>query len=122
MKRYPKDIYSEPATIDPDTLAKRGSEQNGICSNPFLEHAFKTVEYRIKITVSKDGSWKYDEDTVLKIRGQSKLFHHIDRSTLTRIGLAVPNPMMRGRKPRRSWLRTVHQHCIHKQMEEPWLS
>ena len=30
--------------------ATRGCETYGICSNPFLEHAFKTVEFRIKVT------------------------------------------------------------------------
>ncbi|MFM9882217.1 MAG: FABP family protein [Burkholderiales bacterium] len=78
-----------------ELVAKRGREQNGICSNPFLEYAFKTVEYRIKVTINRDGSWKYDEDTVLKIRGRGKLFHHTDRSTLTRIGAPTPNPMAR---------------------------
>ncbi|MFN0303804.1 MAG: FABP family protein [Burkholderiales bacterium] len=89
---------AKPAAKRFELIAKRGQTQNGISSNPFLEHAFKTVEYRIKVTINKDGSWKYDEDTVLKIRGQTKLFHHTDRSTLTRIGAPIPNPMARRKK------------------------
>ncbi len=33
--------------------AQRGSTVNGICSNPFLEHAFRTLEW--SITVTTDG-------------------------------------------------------------------
>ena len=67
----------------------------GIRSAPFLEHAFRTVEYRIKVTVNDDGTWSYDEDTVLMIRGQSEPFHHTDRSTLARVAAPTPNPLAR---------------------------
>ena len=75
--------------------ATRGLETFGICSNPFLEHAFKTVEFRIKVTINADGTWSYDEDTVLMIRGQTEPFHHTDRNTLSKIGEATPNPLAR---------------------------
>ena len=32
-----------------ELVATRGSETYGICSTPFLEYAFRTVEYRIKV-------------------------------------------------------------------------
>jgi hypothetical protein len=35
----------------------------GIRSAPFLEHAFKTIEFRIKVRINADGTWSYDEDT-----------------------------------------------------------
>ena len=76
-----------------ELVATRGTETYGICSNPFLEHAFKTVEYRIKVDINADGTWSYDEDTVLMIRGQTEPFHHTDRNTLTRIGAPTPNPL-----------------------------
>jgi hypothetical protein len=79
-----------------ELVATRGATTNGICSNPFLEYAFKTVEYRIKVTISLDGRWAYDEDTVLMVRGQSEPFHHTDRSILTKIGEPTPNPLARG--------------------------
>jgi hypothetical protein len=66
----------------------------GIVSNPFLEHAFNTVEYRIAVTVG-DGVWAYDEDTVLRIRGQEELFHHTDRNSLTLVAPPTPNPLAR---------------------------
>ena len=77
--------------------ASRGVETYGICSTPFLEYAFKTVEFRIKVTINPDGTWSYEEDTVLMIRGKSEPFHHTDRNTLTRIGEPTPNPLARGR-------------------------
>jgi len=78
-----------------ELLASRGSETYGICSTPFLEYAFKTVEYRIKVTINPDGTWSYDEDTVLMIRGKTEPFHHTDRNTLTKIGEPTPNPLAR---------------------------
>jgi len=76
-----------------ELVATRGTEVYGICSNPFIEHAFKTLEYRIKVTINADGTWSYDSDTVMMIRGQSEPFHHTDRNTLTRIGEPLPNPL-----------------------------
>src|SRR5262249_25586874 len=76
-----------------ELAATRGVETYGICSTPFLEHAFKTVEFRIKVTINADGTWSYDEDTVMMIRGQSEPFHHTDRNTLTRIAEPKPNPV-----------------------------
>ena len=78
-----------------ELVATRGTETFGICSNPFLEHAFRTVEFRIKVTINADGTWSYDEDTVLMIRGQAESFHHTDRNTLSKIGEATPNPLAR---------------------------
>ena len=84
-----------------ELVAKRGSTANGICSGPFLEHAFTTVEYRIKVTLNADGTWQYDEDTVLMIRGKTEPFHHTDRNVLTRIAEPTPNPLAKavGAKP-----------------------
>jgi len=76
-----------------ELVATRGLETYGICSTPFLEYAFKTVEFRIKVTINPDGTWTYDEDTVLMIKGKEEPFHHTDRSTLTKIGEPTPNPM-----------------------------
>ena len=89
-------MASGTATADAtsfELVATRGSEVYGICSNPFLEFAFQTVEYRIKVTTNADGTWSYDSDTVMNIRGQSEPFHHTDRNTLTRIGAPLPNPL-----------------------------
>lgn len=119
MEQFPEDIYTEPSNLDVDTLrnlgpltamavgkaaadakefelvATKGDASYGICSTPFLEYAFDTVEYRIKVAINPDGTWSYDEDTVLMIRGRAEPFHHTDRNTLTRIGEPIPNPLAR---------------------------
>ena len=79
-----------------EVSAKRGEATFGICSSPFLEHAFRTDSYRIAVTVHPDGRWSYEEDTVLAVRGQAEPFHHTDRNTLRKVAEPTPNPLMRG--------------------------
>ena len=73
--------------------AIRGSLTNGIVSGPFLEYAFRTESCTIAVTINADGTWSYEQDTVLIVRGQSEPFHHTDRNTLRKIGEATPNPV-----------------------------
>jgi Uncharacterized conserved protein len=80
-----------------ELTARRGSETFGICSGPFIEHAFRTLAFRIGVTIHDDGTWSYEEDTVMMVRGQSEPFHHTDRNILTRIGEPLPNPLARER-------------------------
>lgn len=75
--------------------AVKGDAHFGICSTPFLGHAFDTVAFEIKVSVHADGTWTYEEDTVLKILGQEALFHHTDRNTLVKLAEPVPNPLAR---------------------------
>jgi hypothetical protein len=78
-----------------EVCATRGTTAYGICSTPFLEYAFTTVEFRLKVTVNPNDSWSYEEDTVLQVRGRQEPFHHVDRNTLSRIGDPTPNPLAR---------------------------
>jgi hypothetical protein len=80
-----------------ELAGKRGETTFGICSVPFLEYAFQTVEFRIRVAINADGTWSYEEDTVLMIRGQAEPFHHTDRNTLTKIGDPTPNPLAQAR-------------------------
>jgi hypothetical protein len=73
--------------------ATREATTNGICSNPFLEWAFRTIEFHVQVTVNPDDTWEYEEDTLLMVRGQSTPFHHHDRSVLQRVGMPNPNPL-----------------------------
>ena len=73
------------------------AKREAIVSAPFLEHAFRTIEFRIKVSINPDGTWSYDEDTVMMVRGKPEPFHHTDRNTLSRIGEATPNPLARTR-------------------------
>jgi len=73
--------------------AKRGTTDYGICSNPFLEENFRTDSFTITVTIHDDGSWSYDEDTVMQIKGQDEAFHHRDTNRLTRVAPPTPNPV-----------------------------
>ena len=86
------------AAVDATTfelVATQGLQTWGICSAPFLQQAFRTTEFRIRVSCHADGSWSYEEDTVLQIQGQSEPFHHVDRNTLSRVAEATPNPLAR---------------------------
>jgi hypothetical protein len=72
--------------------AVRGSLTNGIVSGPFLEYAFRTESCTVDVTINDDGTWSYEQDTVLLVRGQPEPFHHTDRNTLRKIGEPTPNP------------------------------
>jgi hypothetical protein len=84
-----------PDTREFELTAEVGSEVHGILSNPFLDEAFRTLSYRIHVTVNEDGTWSYEEEGVLVIPDRQEPFHHTDRNTLTRVALPVPNPLAR---------------------------
>ena len=93
-------LASGPATADAtdfELACEVGSEVYGILSNPFLDANFRTVSYRIHVTVHPDGTWSYEEEGRLQIPGRDELFSHIDRNTLTRVGEPEPNPLARAR-------------------------
>jgi hypothetical protein len=71
--------------------ARRDTTVNGICSGPFLEYAFKTLEYSIKVEILSENSWSYGMDTLLEVYGYKEPFHHTDKGTLIRIAQPVPN-------------------------------
>lgn len=76
--------------VDPDSKsfslkAEAGSEVFGINSGPFLDQEFKTVRYHVDLRFNADGSLSYEEDTVMRIKGQAELFHHTDQNTLRRV-------------------------------------
>ncbi len=75
--------------------AKDDDRHSGISSNPFLDYAFRTVEFRIEVSINDDGTWSYEQDTVMKIKDQAELFHHVDNNTLYKVGEATPNPLAR---------------------------
>jgi hypothetical protein len=85
-----------PATPDATSFevsAVLGSEVYGILSNPFLGDAYRTLSFRMLVTLHDDDTWSYEEDTVMQIPDRADPFHHIDRDTLTRIAEPSPNPL-----------------------------
>ena len=87
---------AEPDATEFTVSAEIGSAVNGIISNPFLERAFRTVSFRIHVVVNADGTWSYDQETVLEIPGRSDPFRHVDRNTLSRVEAPTPNPLAAG--------------------------
>lgn len=83
---------AEPNAKTFTVKAERGSFTNGILSNPFIEQNFRTESYEITIKINNDGTWSYEQDTVLIIPDRNEPFHHTDRNRLTKIGEATPNP------------------------------
>ena len=73
--------------------AVRGSETQGIVSNPFLERAFKTLRVTIEVTLHPDGTWSYEQDTVMSVAGANDPFHHTNRNTLRKLAEPTPNPL-----------------------------
>jgi hypothetical protein len=86
---------AEPDATEFEVRAAVGSEVYGILSNPFLDQAFRTLSYRMTVTVNPDETWSYDEEGVLAIPDRDEPFSHIDHNTLTRIGPPTPNPLAR---------------------------
>lgn len=89
-------LANGPATADATEFELRatlGTEVYGILSNPFLDANFRTVDYRIRVTLHDDGTWSYEEEGRLEIPGRSELFSHRDANTLTRIAPPTPNPL-----------------------------
>jgi hypothetical protein len=84
---------ASPDARDFELTATLGSEVYGILSNPFLYQAFRTLSYRIHVTINGDGTWSYEEEGVLQIPGKDEPFSHIDRNTLTRVGPPELNPL-----------------------------
>ena len=72
--------------------AQRGSLTNGIISNPFLEQAFRTESYTITVKINDDGTWVYEQDTVMIIPGKPEPFHHTDKNRLVKVGEPKLNP------------------------------
>ncbi|MBV9661620.1 MAG: FABP family protein [Acidimicrobiales bacterium] len=76
-----------------EVTATLGSEVYGILSNPFLDSAFRTVKFHVRVTVNKDGTWSYEEHTQLRISDRADLVDHVDRNTLRRIAEPTLNPL-----------------------------
>jgi len=76
---------AEPGAKSFKLSADVGSATYGVLSNRFLDKEFKTVRYELSVTVHGEGSWSYEENTQLQIKGQKKLFDHIDKNTLRRV-------------------------------------
>lgn len=78
-----------------ELVSAYGSSINGVCSNPFLDHSKRTLEFRIKVDIHDDGTWSYEQDTVLKFITHDEPFHHTDRNRMHKVAEPTPNWVMR---------------------------
>ena len=67
----------------------------GSVSNPFLDQAFRTLSYRIHVTINDDGTWSYEEEGVLadpRSRGAraSHRPQHLDPQDPAPTGATIP--------------------------------
>ena len=88
-------------TAEPDARrftvrATLGSPVAGIVSATFLNENFRTVEYSLTLTVNDDGTFAYEQDTVLQVAARPQPFHHVDRNLLRRTAGPRPNPVLLG--------------------------
>ncbi len=66
--------------------AKLGDPQYNIGENKYLAQNASTVSYDVKITINDDGTWSYDETTMLRMAVMNnEMFAHTDSATLKRI-------------------------------------
>lgn len=62
-----------------------GSNTYGVCSNKFLDEEFQTVRYDVKFEFLDEDTFSYEENTQIKIKGQARVFDHIERNVLKRV-------------------------------------
>jgi hypothetical protein len=67
-------------------MARPGHPQYSIGENQYLAKHASTLSYDVTITINDDGSWSYDETTMLKMDEFEEPFAHTDRNTLRRVG------------------------------------
>jgi hypothetical protein len=67
-----------------------GAECFGICSATFLQKNFLTRSYELTVSLNRDGTFSYEQDTILETPGRPP-FHHVDKATLKRVAAPKPN-------------------------------
>lgn len=76
---------AEPTDLKFSMSAKLGDNVFGICSNPFLDKEFQTVSFEVEVDIQDENNFSYYETTLLKIKGQEKLFEHIDKNIMKKV-------------------------------------
>jgi hypothetical protein len=65
--------------------ARPGDRNYAIGENKYLTDNASTISYDAKITINADGTWSYDEVTMLKMTEMPEPFAHTDVNTLRRV-------------------------------------
>ena len=65
--------------------AEPGHRNYSIGENTYLTENASTLGYRVTITINDEGTWSYDETTMLKMVEMDESFAHTDHNTLHRV-------------------------------------
>jgi hypothetical protein len=76
-----------------EVTAGVGSPVYGISAVPFIDRAFRTTSFRLKVTTHPDGTWSYDSRVILEIPDRDEPFDHTDANTLRRVAPPSLNPL-----------------------------
>lgn len=66
--------------------ARAGDPQYAIGENKYLAENASTLSYVVTVTLNDDGTWSYDEKTMLKMVEMDEPFAHTDHNTLHQVG------------------------------------
>jgi hypothetical protein len=77
-------VESDATTFE--LAAECGSEVYGILSNPFLAEKARTAQYLCTITVHPDGSWSYDETSMVEHARFGDTIAHTDHNVMRKVG------------------------------------
>ena len=66
--------------------ARVGDPTYGIGENRYLSAHASSVSFEVTVTIGADGTWSYEETTMLRMDEFSEPFAHTDRNTLHRVG------------------------------------
>jgi hypothetical protein len=84
---------AEPSATEFEVSAAVGAAVYGISSVPFIDRAFRTLSYRLRVTIHADGRWSYDGNALLEIPDRDEPFEHTDMNTLSRVAPPSLNPL-----------------------------
>lgn len=76
---------AEVDSIEFTVSAELGSNTYGVCSNKFLDEEFQTVRYDVTFEFIDEDTFKYDENTQIKIKGQDRIFNHIEKNVMKKV-------------------------------------
>jgi hypothetical protein len=66
--------------------AGAGEPCYNIGENTYLYANASTVGYEVDVTLNDDGTWSYQETTMLRMKEFDDLFPHTDHNTLHKVG------------------------------------
>ena len=66
--------------------ATLGDPQYSIGENKYLAKNASTLSYEVTITTNSNGTWSYEETTMLKMVEMDKPFAHTDHNTMKKVG------------------------------------